>query len=220
MALLMPLAWLYFVSILVQLAVTNGIISSKKESSKAKTKKNAANPPATAAATCVDVQAISNFVVPSPGVNGAVHRKFLHEQFVLDLIIGRFDEVDGYVATARDRLKLMIESFGGVVKDRFSKSTTYLLAGKDIEPSKIKDAGKRSVEVINLHRLERLLLGKVTFEQLKQLGKLTKDSFKGDAYQPAGLPVATQSVMMDSSSKANKTNESACYRREINGVKK
>jgi len=61
-----------------------------------------------------------------------------------------------------------------------------LLAGNGINVSKIKDADNKLVDSINLHQLERLLLGKVTFRELKQLGKITKDSFKGNTYEPAG----------------------------------
>jgi len=109
------------------------------------------------------MQAIAYFAVPSPGIDGAVHRKFLDEQVIL--VIGSFDEVDGYAATAKDKLKVMIKSFGGIVNNRFLKSTAYLLVGKGINASKIKDADKRSVDVINLHRLKRLLLGKVSFRE-------------------------------------------------------
>ena len=79
-----------------------------------------------------------------------------------------------------------------------------MLAGKGINVSKIKDAGKCSVDVISLHQLERLLLGKATFGELKQLGKLPNDLFKGNACEPAGMALQTQPL-----TEGNVANESA-----------
>ena len=49
---------------------------------------------------------------------------------------------------------------------------------------------KNQAEVINLRRLQKLLLGQLTFDSIKQLEKLTKASFKGNAYEAAGAPPA------------------------------
>ena len=130
------------------------------------------------------------------------------------MINGKFDEVipDSTAATAA--LKAMIESFGGKTNARYSKNTSkytgralevckarisptysrcarsdYLLAGRDAESSKIKDAGKRSVEVLSLHRLGMLLRGRITFERPKQLDPLTKDDFNSANYRPAGTAI-------------------------------
>lgn len=55
----------------------------------------------------------------------------------------------------------------------------------DTEGPKIKDANNRSVTVISLLRLQKLLMGELTFDSLGQMEKLNRESFKGDAYVPA-----------------------------------
>ena len=49
---------------------------------------------------------------------------------------------------------------------------------------------KNQAKIINLRRLQKNLLGQQTFESIKQLEKLTKASFKGNAYEAAGAPPA------------------------------
>ena len=51
--------------------------------------------------------------------------------------------------------------------------------------SKTKDAQKRKVEIINLHRLQMLLLTDLRMENMDSLPLLTKDSFKDRTYEPA-----------------------------------
>ena len=57
---------------------------------------------------------------------------------------------------------------------------------------KIKDAVKHSIEIINLRRLHNFFLGQLMFETVKELEKLTIDSFKGAAYEATGAPILTQ----------------------------
>ena len=76
----------------------------------------------------------------------------------------------------------------------------YLLAGKNADAKKISNAQRRHVEVINLRRLQKLLLGQLTFESIKQLERLAKESFKGDAYEPASSPPPEATAMTDESS--------------------
>ena len=47
-------------------------------------------------------------------------------------------------------------------------------------------AEKNQAEVINLRRPQKLLLGQLTVDSIKQLEKLTKAPFKGNAYKAAG----------------------------------
>ena len=62
-------------------------------------------------------------------------------------------------------------------------------------------AEKHQAEVINLRRLQKLLLGQPTFNDIKQLEKLTKASFKGNDYEAAGAPPAaakpTNAIALD-----------------------
>ena len=70
----------------------------------------------------------------------------------------------------------------------YHQSSAHLIAGKGIEAKKINDAAKRSVVVANLQRLQKLLLGQLTFEGLSQLNRLTAKDFKAGSYEPAGPP--------------------------------
>jgi len=78
--------------------------------------------------------------------------------------------------------------------------SAYLLAGKNADAKKISSAQDRHVEVINLRRLQKLLLGQLTFESIKQLERLTKESFKRDAYEPAKSPLPEASATTAESS--------------------
>ena len=46
-------------------------------------------------------------------------------------------------------------------------------------------AKNNQAKVINLCRLQKVFLGKLTFDSIKQLEKQTKVSFKGNAYKVA-----------------------------------
>lgn len=66
------------------------------------------------------------------------------------------------------------------------RNIDFLLVGKDPVYSKFKEAVKRSVDIVSLKRLQRLLLGHISFMMLNSLPALTRDAFVGNAYQPAG----------------------------------
>ena len=68
----------------------------------------------------------------------------------------------------------------------------YLLAGKNTETKKFQMAEKNDAEIINLRRLQKLLLGQLTFESIKDLKTLTKALFKGNAYEAAGAPPSVE----------------------------
>mmetsp|Transcript_27345 Transcript_27345/g.51675 ORF Transcript_27345/g.51675 Transcript_27345/m.51675 type:complete len:644 (+) Transcript_27345:106-2037(+) len=128
------------------------------------------------------------FTVLVPGVDGAIDdEKLLRGKTFL--IAGMFPEVGGRDgdAVGVGNIKAMIQSFGGKVITRFSKNTNFLLVGRDAIASKFKDADKRSVDIISLDRLQGLLLGRVSFQELKNLPALTSDAFLGSIYQTAGV---------------------------------
>ena len=63
-------------------------------------------------------------------------------------------------------------------------------------------------KVLNLRRLDKLLRGQLTFDQLKQQDKLTSENFKGDNYQPAREPLTSSettggTLLEDTSSGVN-----------------
>jgi BRCT domain type II-containing protein len=59
----------------------------------------------------------------------------------------------------------------------------------DAVASKFKDATKRSVVIVNLQRLQGLLLNHYSLEQMNALPTLTPSDFQGTAYQAAGAPL-------------------------------
>ena len=81
---------------------------------------------------------------------------------------------------------------------KLSKTTTFLLAGRDTEGSKIKKTRSNpylgKVHVTSLLRLDELLRGKMSLDKLKKLEILTRDNFKGSNYQPAGEDVSTSNA--------------------------
>ena len=74
----------------------------------------------------------------------------------------------------------------------------YLLAGKYTEAGKVKEARKRTIEVVSLIRVQRLLLllGELTFETMSRQPRPSKDAFKDDTYHSARV-IATQTVTTD-----------------------
>ena len=123
--------------------------------------------PAAAKSTSTAVVAHSGkkarFVVPKPGVNGAVANVLEGKRFVLT---GTFPEVGGGAGLnqGKDRTKEMIESFGGKVTSAVSGKTDFLLVGRDPGRSKVSQADKKDVPLIDLIALHKLLMGQATIE--------------------------------------------------------
>ena len=57
----------------------------------------------------------------------------------------------------------------------------------DVDSSKIKTANEKGATVLNLAQIVKLLAGELTFDALDALPRLTKDSFKAEAYERAVL---------------------------------
>lgn len=160
-----------------------------------------------------------SFCVLLPGVDGARGNDALSEQSFV--ITGTFPEAGG-VDAGVGNVKAMIESFGGSVITRFSKKTSecyifiivvsittcllnsrivffmsaHLLVGKDAVAGKFKDATKRSAVIVNLQRLQGLLLNHYSLEQMNVLPTLTPTEFQSTAYQAAGAPLPINSAAM------------------------
>lgn len=154
-----------------------------------------------------------SFSILIPGIGEAVDdESFLKGKTFL--ITGIFPEVGGGDDDSIGvvNLKSMIESFGGKVITRFSKNTSeystcmmaysllhplhqsliifschtdFLLAGNNPVDKKFKDARAKSIEIVNLVRLNGLLKGQLTFDRLDKLEALDSEEFMGSAYQPA-----------------------------------
>lgn len=151
--------------------------------------------------------------LPTPGVDGAADASFLKGKTFI--ITGSFPELVGGVK-AKDAgvgdVKHCLESFEGKVTTRFSKTTNYLVVGRDAVQSKFSDAFTREVTVINLPRLKSLLMGGHTFDSIEDLPDLEIESFTGDAYQTGGAvetvpspdPNATSTPQFDKKPAAKK----------------
>jgi hypothetical protein len=106
----------------------------------------------------------AKFTIPRPGVNGAASADLLSgKRFVLT---GVFPEVGGGtgLSLGKDRAKSMIESFGGQVTSAVSGKTNFVVMGQDPGRSKVTQADKRGVPLIDLISLNRLLMGQSSIE--------------------------------------------------------
>jgi DNA ligase (NAD+) len=67
--------------------------------------------------------------------------------------------VTGTLAKPRTEVQAAIEAAGGTFEKSVKKGTTYLVAGADVGATKLKDAQKKGVRVIDEAALEQLLRG-------------------------------------------------------------
>ncbi len=101
------------------------------------------------------------FIIPRPEMNGAVAGVLNNKKFVLT---GVFPEVGGGsgLVLGKDRVKEMIESFGGRVTSSVSGKTDFVLVGQEPGFSKVTQAQERGVPLLDLLSLRRLLMGQQT----------------------------------------------------------
>ena len=159
---------------------------TKPKASKSKPKPKSENAPVDATATAATTEAITStslvpstqnnhpstavvshtgkrgkFIIPRPGVNGAVAGVLSNKRFVLT---GVFPEVGGGsgLVLGKDRTKEMIESFGGRVTSSVSGKTDFVVVGQEPGRSKVTQAEDRNIPLIDLLSLHRLLMGQQT----------------------------------------------------------
>ncbi len=96
------------------------------------------------------------FILPRPGVNGAKLDAFRGKTFVLT---GEFPEVGGGAGLnlGKDRVKAMIESFGGRVTGSVSNKTDYVLIGASPGSKKVSEANARGLPTPNIQGLKLTL---------------------------------------------------------------
>ena len=73
---------------------------------------------------------------------------------------GTFPELGGGIQKqlGKQRLKEMVEKFGGTYSDRFRKmSTTILIVGKDSGNNKLESAKKHGTKTMSLHELKTII---------------------------------------------------------------
>lgn len=117
------------------------------------------------------------FVTPRPGVDGALAADDLEgKRFVLT---GVFPEVGGGAGLnmGKDKVKQMIEDFGGRVTGSVSGKTDYLVVGKEPGASKVKKAHDRGLPLIDLRTLQSMLLGQTSFLEANEKAPPKIESF-------------------------------------------
>lgn len=159
---------------------------TKPKASKSKPKPKSENAPVDATATAATTEATTStslvpstqnnnpstavvshtgkrgkFIIPRPGVNGAVAGVLSNKRFVLT---GVYPEVGGGsgLVLGKDRTKEMIESFGGRVTSSVSGKTDFVVVGQEPGRSKVTQAEDRNIPLIDLLSLHRLLMGQQT----------------------------------------------------------
>ena len=147
----------------------------------------------------------------SPGVNGAVNVKILDgKTFVIDgafeevhsyapgaiqsittMIVSFGGSVQSRISKnirkyTLNNIATIIVVYLSLLTFTFAMSddVDYLLAGRGVSSDKIKTATneKNKATVINLPRLQKLLLGQLTLDNLKEMDKLTSKSFSKKNY--------------------------------------
>ena len=107
----------------------------------------------------------ARFVIPKPGVNGAVSGVLNGKRFVLT---GVFPEVGGGTGLnlGKDRMTNLIESFGGKVTGSVSGKTDYVVVGRSPGASKVGKAHSNGIPMLDILSLERLIYGRVQHDQI------------------------------------------------------
>jgi BRCT domain type II-containing protein len=94
--------------------------------------------------------------MPKPGQNGAIAGVFDGQTMVLT---GLFPEVGGGTGLnlGKEKMKSLIENFGGRVTGSVSGKTDFLVVGKDPGASKVSKASAKSIPLVDLLALNRVM---------------------------------------------------------------
>jgi hypothetical protein len=97
-----------------------------------------------------------HFIAPRPGHNGALANALVKKTFVLT---GLFPEVGGGAGLnlGKDRLREIIESFGGRVTSAVSGKTDVLVVGQEPGASKVSKAQERGIKQVDVLGLKTAL---------------------------------------------------------------
>jgi hypothetical protein len=98
------------------------------------------------------------FVIPVPGKNGALANMLEGKTVVMT---GTFPEVGGGAALnlGKDKVKRMVEAFGGRVTSAVSGKTDILIVGKDPGFSKVNKSKQKGIQLIALKDLKEAIEG-------------------------------------------------------------
>jgi len=98
------------------------------------------------------------FIIPRPGLNGALPGALGGQTFVLT---GTFPELGGGsgLDLGKERCRSMIVAFGGRVTSSVSGATSYLVVGKAPGAAKVSAATNKRVPMVDVAGLKRVLEG-------------------------------------------------------------
>jgi hypothetical protein len=107
----------------------------------------------------------TKFQMPRPGQNGAISGIFDGQRFVLT---GLFPELGGGggLNLGKDKMKALIENFGGRVTGSVSGKTNFVVVGKDPGASKVGKATAKSIPLVDLLALNRVIHGQATLDDI------------------------------------------------------
>mmetsp|Transcript_26596 Transcript_26596/g.63767 ORF Transcript_26596/g.63767 Transcript_26596/m.63767 type:complete len:120 (+) Transcript_26596:156-515(+) len=97
-----------------------------------------------------------------PGVDGAIKDRLEDKRFVAT---GIFPELGGGfgLKVGRDRLKEMIESFGGKVTTGISGRTNFVIVGDEPGAKRLEEAKSKGIPAIERTTLQKILIGEANF---------------------------------------------------------
>jgi hypothetical protein len=136
------------------------------------------------------------FVVPVPGSGTSVDGVLAGKTVVLT---GLFPEVGGGVGLnlGKDRVKRMVESFGGKVTSSVSGKTDILLVGKEPGVSKVAKARSSDrCQIMSLMDVKGVLEGANSLEDLRMGPQLLIETFSS-GYRGTGLGSKATSVALE-----------------------
>lgn len=113
----------------------------------------------------------------SPGIDGAIEGRLQDKRFVAT---GIFPELGGGfgLKVGRDKLKSMIESFGGKVTGSISGKTDYIVLGEESGTKRLEEAKKKGVPTIDKATLHKILMGEEELPASKKsISKPTLNDF-------------------------------------------
>lgn len=107
----------------------------------------------------------TKFMMPKPGKNGSIADCFDGQTFVLT---GLFPELGGGSGLnyGKDKMKTMLQNFGGRVTGSISGKTNFLVVGKDPGASKVSKASAREIPLVDLLALNRVIHGQATLDDI------------------------------------------------------
>jgi len=98
------------------------------------------------------------FRLLTPGVDGAIEGRLDNKRFVTT---GVFPELGGGIGLklGKEKIKGMIESFGGKVTGSISGRTNFIIVGVEPGEKRLEDAKKKGIPTVDRFELHKILMG-------------------------------------------------------------